>query len=155
MGGIMLKRFINYSVWTILFAAAAMLFSGCGGQTSDAPSGSEITFSTGDVKIMDGTAKHTEDYYITIIVKNEEGIPLNNVELTITYPWAVPSVSALVQFYDDVTPVNSPMKVTTDENGAYLLHFKYETGTLEYLGSIVVVSGSSSASVKFEVDIPT
>ena len=150
----MLKRFITYSVWTILFAAAAMLFSGCGGQTADAPLGSTITIDPEEVSVSNSFVDSTwSTSHFQISVKNENGIPLNNVKLWISFVYAVPHEYGFAQLYDGDTLKDSPMSVTTDENGVYNLRFDYqEGGGLEYSADILVNSGSASASAEIKVD---
>ncbi len=153
----MIKRFLLLINSIIL----AFMFLGCGGGTDPSPEGSEITFGSGDIEITDGGATVWDDGYVNVIVKNEEGIPLNNVELVISYPWAAPSpgipgTGFLVQLYDgDDNPKNSPMTVETDEYGTFYLHYGYLRGSLEYFGDLSVVSGSASASIEIKVSVPS
>jgi len=147
----MIKRFLLLINSIIL----AFMFLGCGGGTDPAPEGAEITFSEGDIAVSDGNATTWQTEYVSIFVKNEEGLPLNNVELTITYPWAAPSTDFVVQFYDGLGKVDSPLTASTNEYGAYTLKFEYMSGSIEYGGDISVVSGSAAASIEFKVSVPT
>ncbi len=126
------------------------MWSGCGG-SFEAPVGSTITIS-GPESITDGTSStSTDSAFFTIVVKNRSGVPLDDVKIWITYPWAVPSPARLVQLYDDETPQNSPMSVKTDSNGTYNLRMDYERGLVDYTGTIQVTSGSVVGTADFDV----
>ena len=149
----MIKRFLVLISITIV----AVMILGCGGGTEFAPEGSEITFSSGDMEISDGGGTTFWDHeYVTIFVKNGEGLPLSDVSLVVTYPWAAPSPNFPMQLYDGDVKKDSPMTVKTDENGAYTLYFGYQRGGgVEYYGYLSVVSGTASASVEFKVSVPS
>jgi len=158
MGGMMIRRYI------ISLALVGLLFiiPGCGGGGGGggddvvAPAESTITISgapSDTISIGTSSTSWYEYCCIVIVVKNANGIPLNDVDISISYPWAVPSPPGLVQFYDGKNnPQDSPLNVKTDINGAYYLKIGYQGGLLEYTGSILVVSGSVSAAATFAVD---
>ena len=136
-----------------------VVFIGCGnnGHSEDAPVEATMTINPTEIKISDGTpppappTTHREEYQI--VVKDGNGIPLKNVELRITFWLAVPDVYGVVQFIDGDTPVNSPLKATTDEDGSYILKLDFLSGNgLTYSGGIEVTSGSLYESADFEVD---
>jgi hypothetical protein len=132
------------------------IFSSCGGGGgggNDAPAEGKITISGAPdtITIIDTETNWYEYCCFVIVVKDANGIPLNNVNLSISYPWAIPNPPGLVQLYDGDTPEDSPMDVTTDGNGAFYLKIRYQGGLVEYTGSLIVVSGSLSATAKFEV----
>ncbi len=108
---------------------------------------------TGPESITDGSAStSTDSAFFLIVVKNQNGDLLGDVDLWITYPWAIPSPAAAVQLYDDDDPEDSPMKVKTDSNGAYNLRMDYlRGGGIEYTGTIQVTSGSFVGSAEFDV----
>ena len=127
---------------------------GCGEGTYDAPAGGKITISGAPDAITIGLPETSwyEFCCFVIVVKDAKDMPLNNVNLSISYPWAIPNPPGLVQLYDGDTPEDSPMDVTTDEHGAYYLKIRYQGGGLvEYTGSLIVASGSLSATATFEV----
>ncbi len=127
-----------------------VIWYGCG--SPDAPETSTITI-TGPESITDGSAStSTDSAFFLIVVKNRSGVPLDDVEIWITYPWAIPSPAAAVQLYDDDDPEDSPMKVKTDSNGAYNLRMDYlRGGGIEYTGTIQVTSGAVVGTAEFDV----
>ncbi|MBI5408939.1 MAG: hypothetical protein HZA14_06205 [Nitrospirae bacterium] len=152
------------NVYTVLLITGLFfMLSACGGGgvgdggSVDAPADSDIaiTVSPDEATITDGSSTTVVDtYYFQIVVKKGD-IPLRDVNLSISFPWAVPSPAGAVQLYDGATKVDSPMNVTTDANGAYNLRFDYiRGGGVEYKGDLFVVSGSKSASATFEVALP-
>jgi len=126
------------------------IWAGCG--DTDAPETSTITI-TGPESIADGSPLTSTDTAIfLIVVKNQSGVPLDNVEIWITYPWAIPSPASLVQLYDGDDPEDSPMKVETDSNGAFNLRMDYlRGGGVEYTGTIQVTSGAVVGTADFAV----
>ena len=128
-----------------------VIWSGCGG-SYEAPVGSTITI-TGPESITDGSpSTSTDSAFFTIVVKNQSGVPLDDVQIWITYPWAIPSPAAATQLYDGEDPQDSPMKVETDSNGAFNLRMDYlRGGGIEYTGTIQVTSGSVVGTADFAV----
>ncbi len=116
------------------------------------PVGSTITI-TGPTLITDNSSStSTDSVFFNIIVKNQNGDPLNDVIILISYPWAVPAPANLIQFYDGDTPKVSPMSVTTDSNGTYLLRMDYvRGGGVDYAGTLEVSSGSVIGTAEFSV----
>ncbi len=112
-----------------------------------------ITINHSMVTVTDGTLTaqwHTQYFFIS--VKDTGGYLASDVEIWISYPWAVPDTSGFVQLYDGDAPKDSPMSVKTDENGSYILRFDFLSGGgLEYIGNSEVHSGSVSSSATFEV----
>lgn len=96
------------------------------------------------------TTTHTQ--YFHIVVKDANGFPFENIKLTIAFVWAVPDIYGVVQFYHGGSPVDSPFNVLTDADGAYILRMDFDSGLLEYSGTLEVSSGSAYASAHFEVD---
>jgi len=151
----MIRRYI------ISLALVALLFiiPGCGGggggsnSNTNAPVKATITVNPEEVSVTDGTASiDTTSQFFYIVVKNENGIPYDEVEITISYLWAVPNKNALVQFYDGDDKVDSPMTVETDSNGTYKLRMDFKSGGgLAYSGNLQVSSGSVFGSASFEV----
>jgi hypothetical protein len=122
------------------------------GDACDTSIGSTITI-TGPDNITDITpSTSTDTAFFAIVVKNQSGVPLANVEISITYPWAVPNPAALVQLFDgNNTQQDSPMSVTTDANGTFNLRMDYQRGLVDYTGTIQVTSGSVIGTADFSV----
>jgi len=148
----MIRRYII----SLLLVGLLFIILGCGGGggSEDAPPEATITINPTEITVSDAsvaTTEHTE--YYQIVVKDGNGIPLKNVELRITFVWAVPDVYGVVHFYDGGNPVDSPLDVETDEDGAYILTVKFQSGGgMTYNGTIQVTSGSLFASADFSVD---
>jgi hypothetical protein len=153
---------VNRCIFLIVTAFLFVL-SACGGGNSghEAPAEATLTINPSDYTVTVGENFPLTTYtqHFLIVVKNEKGIPLRNVNLKISYPWAQPN-DTVVQLYDGGTPKNSPMTVETDENGTYDLRFDYVVGNnglndLEYKGDLVVTSGTLFESATFEVTVET
>ncbi len=151
----MIKKYI----FSLAFIGLLCILAGCGGGDSEsntnAPVDSIITVSPEEIKISDGTNDvDTSTQFFHITVTDVNGIPYSEVEINISYIWAVPNINGLVQLYDGSTPVNSPMSVETDSNGTYILRLDFQSGGgLTYFGEVQVTSGSNFGSATFEVDI--
>ncbi|MEW6216016.1 MAG: hypothetical protein AB1478_12570 [Nitrospirota bacterium] len=146
--------FLLFTVYCLLFT---VLFWGCGGSVS-APPDSTITINPETVTITDSGDEATHTQYFTILVKDSNGTPLGDIKITISFPWAKPDPTDLVQLYKCEDPkcetpeaVNSPFDAETDESGTYTLRFDYQSGWLEYKGDVEVRSGSAFGSATFEV----
>jgi len=140
----------------LLALLAAVFFMGNCGSVGDggvsAPLGATITINPDSVSINDVTTTpswHTQ--YFTILVKNSNGDPLGDIEVWISFPWAVPDTAGAVQLYNSKTPVNSPFKAKTDDFGVYQLRFDYQLGVGAYIGNLEVRSGSVFEKASFEV----
>ncbi len=105
-----------------------------------------ITFTPTSLTITDtGGTTIWDAASFTIIVRSASGVPLSNVALNITFPF--------VRLLDDGTVTDSPMQVTTDTNGTYVLNFEYQRGgSVAYVSDISVTSGTSSAVATFTVN---
>jgi len=139
--------------------------------TSDnpaAPYGSTITISPSSVSIeyTEATMTVTVDstkttytwfgprwysQYYTIVVKDENGKPMDGVKLNISYLWASPSQFYAVQLYDGGERVNSPFDAKTDKYGTYILRADFLLGVGDYKADIEVRSGANFGSSTFEV----
>ena len=126
------------------------IWYGCG--NPEAPVRSLITI-TGPGPITDtSSSTSTDSTIIHIAVMTANSIPLGNVEIWISYPWAIPSPAGAVQLYDGDNEMDSPMKVKTDSNGAYNLRMDYlRGGGVSYEGSIQVTSGINVGTTEFSV----
>ncbi len=144
--------FLLFTVYCLLFT---VFLWGCGGgDPVSAPPDATITINPATISVADGTTEpnwHTQ--YFTISVKNSKGDPLGDIEIWISYPWAVPDSAGVVQLYDGNMPVNSPFKAETDDFGIYQLRFDYQLGVGSYKGDLEVRSGSAFGKASFEVTV--
>lgn len=133
-----------------------------------APYGSKITINPSEVTIeytestMTVTIDSTEvEYtwfgptwytqYYQIVVTDENGKPMDGVNINISYLWASPSRYYAVQFYHNGERVSSPFTAKTDKYGAYNLRVDFHVGAGEYKADIEVRSGANFGSSTFEV----
>ena len=149
------KSLLKTLILIALLGAAVFLVGNCGGVGDggvSAPPDATITINPGSVSINDGTTTpswHTQ--YFTILVENSNGDPLGDIEVWISFPWAVTDTFGAVQLYDGKTPVKSPFKAKTDDFGVYQLRFDYQLGIGSYTGNLEVRSGSAFGSASFGV----
>lgn len=150
-----MKRFFVLLMYLLLFT------SGCA-DDNVAPSSAVITISPEGATVTDtSTTSSWHTRYFTILVKDSKtAAPMNDVEITISFPLAVPDFSGAVQLYNGNNAVNSPFKAKTDSMGTYILRFDYISGgdsngdgtaDMAYKGDLEVRSGSVFTSVTFEV----
>ncbi|MBI4848262.1 MAG: hypothetical protein HY808_06765 [Nitrospirae bacterium] len=144
----------------LMIISLFFMLSGCGGGdpqgggSVDAPAEGTLTIGLSSSSITDTSATTTTDTFccLTVVVKDANDIPLRDVNISIAFPFAVPDSSGMVQLLDGNAKKNSPMSVTTDENGAYYLNFQYKRGGgASFKGDFLVTSGSLSATTTFEV----
>jgi len=152
------SRFFFFLVAVFLFGA-----SGCGGSNTNtnynysAPSTSSITIDPADQTWTFGVTMpvSTNQDHFTITVKDANGNPMNNVKITISYPWAAPNTNSRVQFYSDGTLAvkePSPFDAVTDKFGAYVLNYTYDAGGgLSYFGNLKAQSGSVVGTAKLTI----
>ena len=182
----MIKRYIVF----LALVSCLFVMMGCGGEDNSAPADATITIAPTEITVTDGSLwdVHRQPWLIT--VKDPNGIPLRGVELRISFIWASPdgrydsllfdvdncdgiNETPLAQLNDGNTPVDSPMTVSTDEDGSYILNFDFLSGgldadcdglldldlagdplILEWNADIEVTSGSVFNSATFEVKAP-
>lgn len=148
IGGIMYKRFLT----GLILLSFVLVFSSCGSGGSPAPANSTISVTPGTQTYTITGSEITSTQYFLIVVKNANGILLDDVELTISFVWATPSETGLVTLFDGDVGGSSPINVKTDEEGSYILRLDFKGGTgFEYSGNVFVISGSVSGSAEFEV----
>ncbi len=151
----MTKRFI----YTIFSVCLIFVFTGCGGsQGSDAPELSVITIIPASLTITDATATADwEETSFTIIVKNADGIPLSNVRLNISMPFAwsgLLQTGHLVEMLNNGVRTESPMEAVTQTNGTYVLTLRYQHGGgVAFVSDILVTTGTSSKVATFTVAV--
>ena len=144
---------------------------GCG--KAPAPPDATITISPSDVTVNDSSYWGVNTQYFQIVVKDANGIPLKDVELTINFIWANPDKNPndldllydlncdgtpetpLVQFYDGDNAKDSPMVVKTDENGSYILRFEFLSGgvDLDCDGAVDVDANGDPVVLAYKGDI--
>ncbi len=154
-----------FLLFAICSLFVAVMLWGCGSLGEEcvtAPPDSTITISPDSM-----TTTCTEDpevegdecevatwhtVFFSIYVQDSNGTPIGNACITISYPWAVPDSTGVVQLYDDSTPVNSPFDAETDDFGVYHLRFDYLLGGgFTYNGDLEVRSGSAYAKATVDV----
>ncbi len=137
----------------VLILLSVFLLSACGGGT-DAPATATMTISPSSFTFTDSTTTQSETTQtFSIVVKNAQGIPLNDVDIWISSLLAAPNAFDVIQLHDGNNEEGSPMKVKTDDNGVYILRVDFKHGnSLSYSSPIQVVSASISASADFDVD---
>jgi hypothetical protein len=138
-----------------LFLLCSLFFIflwGCGGSDS-APPNSVITINPDEVTVTDSTGepKWNTQFY-TISLKDENGDPLGDTRIAISFIWAVPNIVGVVQLYDGDTPVNSPFYADTDDFGTYILRVDFQSGGISYFGDIEVRSGDAFGSAGLTVE---
>lgn len=136
-----------------LLGASVFFMSSCGGGVTAPPDATITIKPESFTPPPDGSAEsswHTQ--FFTIYVENSKGDLLGDIEIWISYPWAVPDSAGVVQLYDGNTPKNSPFMAKTDDDGVYQLRFDYQSGGgLKYKGDLEVRSGSAFKTAAFEV----
>ncbi len=123
-------------------------------ENSSAPA--TIVFTPTSLTITDATAGTVWDNAsFTITVTDTNGVPLSNVILEISFPFAKSAVLTsgyFVELLDDGVVTESPMQATTETNGTYVLNFRYQRGGgVAYVSDISVTSGTQSATATFTV----
>ncbi|GBE06797.1 hypothetical protein BMS3Abin10_02454 [bacterium BMS3Abin10] len=122
----------------ILFSFLAVL-SSCGGGAVDAPVGTVISIDPSTYS-GDGIIDQT----FTVTVKDENGVPLNDVIVYIS------SSSTNILLYDSSgDPTGSTMNAGTDANGVYNLNTYIYGG--DYTAQLEFRSGSAYESVSISV----
>lgn len=165
-----IRRFgVRYTI--IFLIPIVLLFTGCGTDIDSptgeiiAPPGSMIVINPESYEIKDGSLLPLPHYTtFSISVINPEGQPIGKVRLKISYQWATPDISGVVQLYDGFCsdnypptnpPKNSPMDAVTDDYGVYYLCVGYQSGGgLEYYADIQVYSGTVYGSAELKVTVP-
>ncbi len=136
----------------IAFVGLLFIVPGCGGydDIQNAPADATITINPSEVTLSDATGSTTtHTQYFHIAVKDTNGFPFENIRLTIAF---VGDIYGVVQFYHGGSAVDSPFNAVTDGNGAYVLRMDFDSGLLEYSGTLQVTSGSAYDSADFSVD---
>lgn len=133
-------------ILTICCLALNIILWGCGGNS--APSGSAITVNPSSNTVTDASAEvssHTLFYTISLV--DSTGKPLGDTRISISFVWANPDVTNVVQLFDGTTSKKSPFEAETDDFGAYILRLDFQSGGgLKYLGNLEVRSGASVGS---------
>jgi hypothetical protein len=158
---------INLITTPLLLVLIACGGGGGGGGGNDAPYDATMTTSTSSIPatcaddedpLTDDTFWYTESF--VIFVKDKNGIPFRDVDLSIFFPLAVPNANA-VQLYDGdpghgASPKDSPLSASTDENGSYTLYFQFLCGGgVEYKASFQITAGPLSKLLELDVKAST
>lgn len=112
-----------------------------------------IVISPSSMTVTDSNASaSTKTSYFTIVVKDEQGNPVQNAELSISLPGAAPDPLGYAQLYDGSTPKNSPFTATTNAYGVYYLRVDYRSGGgTAYSITLEIRSGAFLASTTITV----
>lgn len=138
-----------------LVGLCCLAFSGCGAPSAGvtASDGSTISFNIASLDVTDTGAAatwHNADP-IVITVRDKNGAPVDNAQIKISYPWALPN-GTVVQLYDGFTAMPSPMTVKTGRDGTYTLYLSYQSGGgLDYFGDLGVISGTAYAKITITI----
>jgi hypothetical protein len=153
------KGFIALIITAFLFTLTSCGGGGQGG-SSDAPVEAEITTSVTSISVdFAETAPFVcgnVDSFVIVVKDKKTGIPLRGVDVNIFNSLAQPNATAIQLFdgnpNDGGAAEDSPMTVTTDKDGAYILYFTFcGGGGVEYKADFMISSGSLSELVEFEV----
>lgn len=137
-------------VAVVLFTLTLVL--GCGNQ---APYGTEITISP-DSCDLNASSEYTVFKFFDIKVTND-GVPLNGVEIEISFIFAppLPEPAELFDFIylldEDLNRQDSPFITETGENGAYRVWVEIIT-VGDFYGDLEVSTGNAYASVEINID---
>jgi hypothetical protein len=156
-----------------LFVSIIFLLWSCGESDVTAPPEAVITVNPEGVTIDDGTVGQTwHTQYFTITVSDDQGRPIRDAKILISYLWALNDSLATVFLCSgtadtgigadsnangvgDCEPALSPMTAHTDEFGTYLLRFDFTLGVGSYKGDVEVRSGENFGTSSFEVNVAT
>jgi hypothetical protein len=103
-----------------IILSSFLILSACGGGSDSAPHGSTITIDPAEVTYTSLSGTTFVNY--SVVVLNENGVPLDAVELTISGGFAEPRVPARYQFHrswNHNDPVISSFSARTDAEGVY------------------------------------
>lgn len=148
----------------LLLPILSLFIISCGASNPAAPYGSTITISPSSVSVAYTKSTYTVDdveytwfgpvwytQYYTIVVTDENGKPMDGVNINISHFLASPASYNTVQFYNNGERVSSPFTVKTNKYGAYDLRMDFNIGAGKYKGNIEVRSGANFGSSTFEV----
>ncbi len=141
--------------WRHQLLAAILLIlaiAGCSGDKVTAPTGSTVSINPVSVTVTDANPSAYHPQYFTITIKDEKGNPVQNAEVSISFPVAVPDSLGYAQLYDGSTPKNSPLTATTNADGVYYLRMDLLSGGgVSYTTNLEIRSGSAFASATITV----
>lgn len=128
----------------------------CGESNPAAPSGAEITINPESFELTSGSALpvtwRTEYFTITMYTDSTKTKTMSDIKITIDYVFASPAERYYVQLYHDGERVQSPLTVTTDKYGTYVLRVDFLSGGGNaYKGDINVRSASAFKNATFDV----
>jgi hypothetical protein len=161
-----------------LYVSIIFLLWSCGESDVTAPPEAVITVNPASVSIDDGSAAFGQTFhthYFTITVSDDQGRPIRDAKILISYQWAWSDAFAPItpiflcssteetgigadtnaNGVGDCNPALSPMTAHTDEFGTYLLRFDFSLGVPGYKADIEVRSGENFGTSTFEVKVTT
>lgn len=137
-----------------LLAAIVLILAiaGCSGDKITAPTGSAVSINPVSMTVTDTNPSATHTQYFTITIKDEKGNPVQNAEVSISLPLAVPDPLGYAQLYDGSTQKSSPFTATTNADGVYYLRVDYLSGVgVSFTSNLEIRSGSAFASAAISV----
>jgi hypothetical protein len=123
-----------------------------------APDNTVITIDPDRVDYDDQVDDYFNETFL-ITVKNRQGEPLNDVEITIEFVWA-PDYScptpgctpALIMFDKDGNQVSSPFTTRTRDDGTYPVILRLNAKGYSYKADLKVWSGTNFASSEISMN---
>lgn len=141
----------------LLLPLSLFFLINCGGAKNPAaPSGAVITINPSSFELTTGSTLpityRTAYFTITVYQDSANTKPMSDIKITIDHVFASPAERYYIQFYNDGERVDSPLSVTTDNYGTYVLRVDFMSGGgVAFKGDINVRSGSAFINATFEV----
>ena len=146
----MRKEYSWYQLLVTIFLILAI--AGCSGDKITAPTGSVVSINPLSMSVSDTNPSATHTQYFTITINDEKDNPVQNAEVSISLPVAIPDPLGYAQLYDGSTPKNSPFIATTNADGVYYLRVDYLSGGgTSFTSNLEIRSGSAFASATLTV----
>jgi len=156
-----MKRVISM----VICLSALLVFCGCSGSGSGAPSGAVMTLTPSDKPITVESASSTietasQTFQVSVKDSKATNAPgVRDVTFSISFGFANPpdtnilsDATSAVTLCDGTRIIGTPVERMTDGEGNYNLCIMYKAGGgLTYSGNLVVSSGDQSPSVSLEV----
>ena len=98
----MRKEYSWYQLLVTIFLILAI--AGCSGDKITAPTGSVVSINPLSMSVSDTNPSATHTQYFTITIKDEKDNPVQNAEVSISLPVAIPDPLGYAQLYDGSTP---------------------------------------------------
>jgi hypothetical protein len=142
----------------LLLPLSLFFLINCGGAKNPAaPSGSVITINPSSFALTTASTLpityRTAYFTITVYQDSANTKPMSDIKITIDHVFASPAERYYIQFYNDGERVDSPLSVTTDNYGTYVLRVDFMSGGgVAFTGDINVRSGSAFINATFAVN---